>query len=88
MLLLTLAPDINICIIHFLVLAIIFFLLCWYFACKPRADNGVDLNEAPSIVERTDNVSNGNISRTKENGIENPLGLSEIVEDEEVETKF
>ena len=68
-------------------LAMTFFLLCWYFACKPRADHGVDLNEATSTVEPNGNVSNGDISCTKENGIENPVGLSEIVGDE-VETKF
>ena len=68
-------------------LAMTFFLLCWYFACKPRAGHGVDLDEATSTVEPNGNVSNGNISCTKENGIENPVGLSEIVGDE-VETKF
>ncbi|CAB3979608.1 solute carrier organic anion transporter family member 4A1-like [Paramuricea clavata] len=68
-------------------LAIIFFLLCWYFACKSRADHDVHQNGGPSSVEGNGSVSNGSISWPKEHGVDNPVGVNEIICDE-VETKF
>jgi hypothetical protein len=68
-------------------LAIIFFLLCWYFACKPRADQAVHENGGQSSIERNGSVCNGSVPLTKENGLENPVGVKEIISDE-VETKF
>ena len=42
-------------------------------------------NGAPSSMEQNGGVSNGNVSLKKENGLENPVGVKEIVSDE---TKF
>lgn len=75
------------------VLSIIFFLLCWYFACKPKTVHAAQQNGVCSAVRLNGSVSNGCASNgglflaAENGGLDNPVGVNEIICDE-VQTEF
>lgn len=74
------------CIFRYLALAITFFLLCWYFACKPTSNYSTESrqNGGATRLERNGSVS---AKENEMNGMDNPVGVKEIICDE-VETTF